>query len=112
MPDLATSTETDSAVHALVLRAWEAVSTERSLQRVLEAIAEVLHPHVAFKGVALVSLSHRGDSLLAAHIIGHRGRDGESVHDYLHRPEFSKRIEVAPRPLARYDASILPRALS
>src|SRR5689334_12178825 len=88
------------------------VSTERSLQRVLEAVAEVLQPHVRFEAVALVSLGHRGDSLVAAHVVGHSIRDGESVHDYLHRPELSRRVEVEPRPLAPYDESILPRALA
>jgi formate hydrogenlyase transcriptional activator len=100
------------AVPALVLQAWEMVSTERSLQRVLEAVAEVLQPHVRFEAVALVSLGHRGDSLVAAHVVGHSIRDGESVHDYLHRPELSRRVEVEPRPLAPYDESILPRALA
>jgi formate hydrogenlyase transcriptional activator len=101
-----------SDASALVLHAWETVSTERSLQRVLEAIADVLLPHVHFEGVALVSLSPRGDSLVAAHVVGHRVRDGESVHDYIHRPEISQRIDVTPRPLAPYDETMLPRALS
>jgi formate hydrogenlyase transcriptional activator len=113
MPDLTGPSQAEVATRSeLVLRAWETVSSERSLQRVLEAVAEVLHAHVQFDGVALVSLSERGDSLLAAHVVGHRLRDGESVHDYLHRPELSKRIQVPARPLAPYDASILPRARS
>ena len=113
MPDLTGASQAEVATRSeLVLRAWETVSSERSLQRVLEAVAEVLHAHVQFDGVALVSLSERGDSLLAAHVVGHRLRDGESVHDYLHRPELSKRIQEPARPLAQYDASILPRARS
>src|SRR5215831_10854160 len=112
MPEQVASGQAEVSLGPLVLHAWETVSTERSLQRVLEAIAEVLQPHVHFKAVALVSLSHLGDSLLAAHVAGHRVREGESVHDYLHRPELSKRVEVPPRPLAPYDPSILPRALS
>jgi formate hydrogenlyase transcriptional activator len=96
----------------LVLRAWETVSSERSLQRVLAAIAEVLRPHVHFEGVALVSLSQNGDNLLAAHVVGHGVLEGETVHDYLGRPELAKRIAVPPRPLVPYDEAVLRRALA
>ncbi len=79
MPDAPGPSQAEVAIRSeLVLRAWETVSSERSLQRVLEAIAEVLRPHVHFEGVALVSLSQNGDNLLAAHVVGHgvsRGRD-------------------------------------
>ena len=95
-----------------MLRAWETVSSERSLQRVLEAIAEVLRPHVHFEGVALVSLSQNGDNLLAAHVVGHGVLEGETVHDYLGRPELAKRIAVTPRPLVPYDDAVVRRALA
>src|SRR5206468_8029619 len=109
---MATPTPLIAVPHSLVLRAWEAVSTERSLQRVLEAVADVLLPIVAFNGVALVSLGADDDHLLAAHIIGHRHRDDESVHEYLSRPEFHRPRNVAPKPLVPYDEAVVARAFS
>ena len=46
MPDAPGPSQAEVGIRSeLVLRAWETVSSERSLQRVLEAIAEVLRPH-------------------------------------------------------------------
>src|SRR5262245_30820146 len=92
--------------HSLVLRAWEAVSTERSLQRVLDAVADVLLPAVSFDGVALVSLRSGDDHLLAAHIAGHAQREGETVLEYLSRPEFHRPVNITPRPLVPYDEAV------
>src|SRR5580765_2800023 len=108
----------DSAVglvavpHSLVLRAWEAVSTERSLQRVLEAVADVLFPVVPCNGVALISLASGDDHLLAAHIAGYEQREGETVQQYLNRPEFNRQLEVPPRPLVPYDDAVVARAFA
>ncbi len=113
MPDDPASGHAEVALRSeLALRAWETVSSERSLQRVLEAIAEVLRPHVHFEGVALVSLSQDGDNLLAAHVVGHGVREGETAQDYLGRPELAKRIAVAPRPLVPYDDAVVRRAFA
>src|SRR4029078_3111252 len=113
MPDAPGASHADAVIRAeLVLRAWETVSSERSLQRVLEAIAEVLRPHVHFEGVALVSLSQDGDNLLAAHVAGHGVRDGETVQDYLRRPELARRIAGTPRPLVPYDDAVVRRAVA
>jgi formate hydrogenlyase transcriptional activator len=113
MPDALGPSPSEVAIRSgLVLRAWETVSSERSLQRVLEAIAEVLRPHVHFEGVALVSLSQNGDHLLAAHVVGHGVREGETVQDYLGRPELAKRIVVTPRPLVPYDDAVVRRAFA
>jgi formate hydrogenlyase transcriptional activator len=45
---------TDEQLHTLVLRAWEAINTERDLRGVLAAVGHVLVPVVPFDGVALV----------------------------------------------------------
>ena len=115
MPDLPAPRQEDlaSAVPPdLVLRTWEMVSSERSLQRVLEAVSDVLQPHVQFDGVALISLRPDSDSLLAAHVVGHRQRDDETVHEYLGRPELSARVAVTPRPTVPYDERVVARAFA
>ena len=98
--------------HSLVLRAWEAVSSERSLQRVLEAVADVLIPIVPFNGVALISLGAGDDRLLAAHIAGTRQRQDETVLEYLSRPELRRPVDVAPRPVVPYDEAVVKRAFA
>ena len=45
--------------HSLVLRAWEVINSERELQGVLEAVADVLVLVVPFFGVALLSRQKR-----------------------------------------------------
>ncbi len=90
----------------LVLRVWEAVNTERSLVRVVEAVAETLRPVVPFGGVAVLSVDRASDMLLAAHITGYPSREGESAVEYLSRPEFlefSNRYDVPRRPIVAYD---------
>jgi formate hydrogenlyase transcriptional activator len=91
------------APDGLVVRVWEAVNTERSLVRVLEAATEVLRPVVPFAGVAILSTEHAADRLLAAHITGHPSREGETAVDYLGRPEFVVRLDVPRRPIVSYD---------
>src|SRR5262245_61119695 len=98
--------------HSLVLRAWEAVSTERSLQRVLEAVADVLLPAVPFHGVALISLASGDDHLLAAHIAGYEHREGETALEYLSRPELRRTVDVVPKPLVPYDDAVVTRAFA
>ena len=53
----------------LVMRAWEAVSTERELQGVLEAITQVLVPEVPYDGVAIISFDGMNHDCYAAHIV-------------------------------------------
>ena len=98
--------------HSLVLRAWEAVSTERSLQRVLEAVADVLLPVVPFNGVALISLASDRDHLMAAHISGHPHREDETLQEYLTRPEFHRNLNVPPKPMVPYDDAVVARAFA
>jgi formate hydrogenlyase transcriptional activator len=98
----------------LILRVWEAVNTERSLQRVLEAAADELLAVVPFAAVSLISLGHpeRPDQLLAAHVVGRKQRENESLSDYLDRPEFANRVAVVPKPLVPYEPTVAERARS
>jgi transcriptional regulator with GAF, ATPase, and Fis domain len=95
----------DALLHApLVLKIWEAVSSERSLNHVLEAAADVLLPFVPFASVGVVSFAEPSPGLLSAHIVGFLHRDDESTMEYLGRPEFSARIPVPDKPLIAYEA--------
>ena len=85
---------------ALVLGVWEAVSTERSLQRVLEAAADVLLPNVPFACVGLFSFGREHVGWL--YVVGFRSREGETPAEYFKRPEFSKRVEVPSTPALEY----------
>jgi formate hydrogenlyase transcriptional activator len=92
---------------ALVLRAWEAVSTERELQGVLEAITQVLVPVVPYDGVAIIYFDGVNHDCYAAHIVGFPRREGETLQEYFGRPEFIRKVDVPIRPLIPYD----PRSL-
>ncbi len=87
----------------LVLRAWEAVSTERELQGVLEAITQVLVPVVPYDGVAIISFDGANHGCYTAHIVGFPRREGESLQEYFGRPEFVRQVETPIRPLIPYD---------
>jgi formate hydrogenlyase transcriptional activator len=86
---------------ALVLRVWEAASSERSVQRVLEAVADSLLPIVPFDGVGLFSRSEPSHEWV--YVIGHRPREGETTEEYLRRPELSKHIAVPDKPILAYE---------
>src|SRR5262249_18762291 len=87
---------------SLVLRAWEAVSTERELQGVLEAITQVLVPVVPYNGVAIISFDGANHDCYAAHVVGFPRREGETLKEYFDRPEFIRPVETPTRPLAPY----------
>ena len=69
----------------LVLRAWEAVSSERELQGVIEAITQVLIPVVPYESVVITSFNCEDYGPYAMHIIGAPRREGESIGEYLDR---------------------------
>jgi len=71
--------------HSLVLRAWEVINSERELQGVLEAVADVLVPVVPFVGIAIIAPEARQDAPWAMHVVGEPRRDCESVDDLEHR---------------------------
>ena len=88
----------------LVLRAWEAVSTERELQGVLEAITNVLVPVVPYDGVAIISFDGENHDCYAAHIVAFPRHEGETLHEYFSRLEFGRPpVEVPTRPLIPYE---------
>src|SRR4029450_9312625 len=87
--------------HALVLHAWEAINTERELDRVLAAVAEVLVPVVPFFGVAIIVPEARHSAPWAMHIVGTPKHEGVIVDELEgrprtqtspHRPTLEKRL--------------------
>jgi formate hydrogenlyase transcriptional activator len=88
----------------LVLRAWEAVSTERELQGVLEAITQVLVPVVPYDGVAIISFEGMNHACIAAHIVCTPRNEGETLREYFDRLETGRPVvELPTRPLIPYD---------
>jgi formate hydrogenlyase transcriptional activator len=94
---------TKDVSQALVLGVWEAVSAERSVQRVLEAAGDALLSVVPFDGVGLFSFSNPSASWV--YVVGYHHRDGETHNEYMRRPEFSKRVEVPRKPVLSYEGA-------
>src|ERR1700724_938952 len=99
MPEIAQSRNPvldDAHRTALLLRTWEAVSTERELPGVLASLADVLAPVVPFDTVSIVDFSpenrvlkqdgleHR---LMALHVVGITGIEGESPEELIARAD-------------------------
>src|SRR5450432_98205 len=114
MPDTApTHALTDSQRSTLLLRTWEAVSTERELPGVLASLANVLAPVVPFDAVSIVDFSPenrvpRADGLehrlMALHVVGVPGVDGESPEQLMARADRYNRPPsvIESRPLLPY----------
>jgi len=66
----------------LVLRAWEAISAERDLQRVLRAVADFLVPVVPFAAIGVVSFEGDRHDLYALHIVGNPPFEGETLDEF------------------------------
>jgi formate hydrogenlyase transcriptional activator len=79
MAEKPTSTEQR---HTLVLRAWEAINSQRDLRRVLEAVAEVLIPVVPFAATSVIAFESAGARLYALYIAGQTWRDDETVEQF------------------------------
>jgi formate hydrogenlyase transcriptional activator len=92
----------DNCRHALTLRAWEAVSTERHLQGVLEAVTEVLLPVVSFKWLGIVWFDGVDHDLYALHGVDYPRREGETLEEFLARPEIAAPREIPVKPLVPY----------
>ena len=103
----------DSHRTALLLRTWEAVSTERELPGVLASLADVLAPVVPFNSVSIVDFSPenrvlREDGLehrlMALHVVGISGIEGESPEELMARTERHDRPPPVngTRPLIPY----------
>lgn len=89
---------------ALSLRAWEAVSRERTLQGVLEAVTDVLLPVVPFDSVGIVSFEGGQHDLFAMHIAGTPKRDDETLEEYIRRVSHPTPLDTPPRPRIAYPA--------
>jgi len=95
-----------------MLRAWEAVSTERELPGVLAALADVLTPTVPFDSIGIIDFtipnevaSEDGERhrLLALHVVGVPRMEGETPAQLAERSEqYGKAPLGEVRPLIPY----------
>src|SRR5262245_14660192 len=94
---------------SLVLRAWEVINSERELQGVLEAVAEVLVPVVPFFGIAIVAPEARQGAPWAMHVVGEPKCEDESVDDLEQRMRstYSAHPQMAEKKLIPYAVSEL-----
>src|SRR4051812_4234340 len=99
-----------TAKRELVLRAWETVSTERHLQGVLEAVADVLLPVVSFKGLGIVSFDGVNHGLYAMHVVGCPHEEGETLEQFFMRTKPPAQTDIPTRPFVEYPAESLERA--
>ncbi|HVT91879.1 MAG TPA: sigma 54-interacting transcriptional regulator [Bryobacteraceae bacterium] len=86
----------------LSLRAWEAVSRERTLQGVLEAVTEVLLPVVPFDSIGIISFEGGQHDLFAMHIPGTPKLDEETLEEYMRRASHPTPLATPPRPRITY----------
>jgi formate hydrogenlyase transcriptional activator len=94
---------------ALILRVWEAVSTERELQGVLQAVGDVLAAAVPYDGLGIVSFDEARHDLMAMHLPGMPLGEKETLEQYQQRSEVAGRLREVPgfaaRPLIPYPDS-------
>jgi formate hydrogenlyase transcriptional activator len=95
--------------HALVLQAWEAINSERELDRVLSAVAEVLVPVVPFFGVAIIAPEARQGAPWAMHVVGASKNENESLDEFhgRMRARFPAREPTPPKKMIPYQGSEL-----
>lgn len=82
--------------HDLVLKAWEAINSERELDAVLSAVTEVLVPLVPFFGVTIIVPEAR-EGPWALHVVGTPRGEGESYDDF-HRRLSATLPALEPKP--------------
>src|SRR5262245_53509760 len=95
--------------HSLVLQAWEAINSERELNGVLSAVADVLVPVVPFFGVAIIAPEARQGAPWAMHVVDEPKREGENNDDVQERltATFCAREPTPPKKRIPYDGSEL-----
>src|SRR5262245_44822115 len=95
--------------HTLVLQAWEAINSERELQGVLEAVADVLVPVVPFFGIAIIAPEARQGAPWAMHVVGEPRCKDESVDDLVQRMRstYPAHPQMAEKKLIPYAGSEL-----
>src|SRR5579872_1540606 len=98
----------------MMLRTWEAISTERELPGVLASLADVLVPLVPFDSIGIIDFTVPNDTpdedgdlhrLLALHIVGVSPIDGETPEQlaarserYTHPPPLTETRPLLPYP--------------
>jgi formate hydrogenlyase transcriptional activator len=94
--------------HGLVLQAWEAINSERELEGVLAAVADVLVPVVPFFGIAIIAPEARQGAPWAMHVVDGGRQPGESMEEFIGRQQgvFSSR-ELPDKPVIPYEGSEL-----
>jgi formate hydrogenlyase transcriptional activator len=95
--------------HSLVLRAWEVINSERDLNGVLEAVADVLVPVVPFFGIAIIAPEAREGAPWAMHVVGEPKCKDKSVDDLIQRMRstYSGSPQMAEKRLIPYEGSEL-----
>jgi formate hydrogenlyase transcriptional activator len=95
--------------HALVLHAWEAINSERELDRVLAAVADVLVPVVPFFGVAIIAPEVVQGAPYAMHVVGVPRGEVESLDEIQQRLAGTRPSPepATPRKLIPYQGSDL-----
>jgi len=94
--------------HDLVLKAWEAINSERELDRVLSAVAEVLTPVVPFFMVNIIAPEARQGAPWALHVVGTPKGEGETFDDFHRRlSETFPALEPAPKKSIPYEGPLL-----
>jgi formate hydrogenlyase transcriptional activator len=97
-PDLE---QAESQRSALMLRTWEAISSEREIPGVLASLSAVLAPVVPFDSVGIIDFAghlsgpddHEKHRLFALHVVGVPRREGETG------PELAERLLPHAQPL-------------
>ncbi len=94
----------DERRDSLALRAWEAVSSERHLQRVLEAVTDVLLPAVPYMALAIVHFDGLKHDLYALHVVGDPHLEGETLDEFFRRTASPspRQTDVPTRPRIPY----------
>src|SRR5215475_1163635 len=125
MPEIFQSENGASEANRLrmMLRTWEAISTERELPGVLASLADVLVPLVPFDSIGIIDFTVPNDTpdedgdlhrLLALHIVGVAPLDGETPEQLAAR---SDRYAQPPpltetRPLLPYPKQQEPQEVA
>lgn len=95
--------------HALALRAWEAINSERELQGMLAAVADVLVPAVPMDGIGLIAFEIEKPRPYAIHVVGSPPREDESVEDLIRRTHVSPVYPLPVKPRIPYEDPDLER---
>src|SRR5215470_14199674 len=100
--------------HSLVLRAWEVINSERELQGVLEAVADVLVPVVPFFGIAIIAPEARQGAPWAMHVVGESRCGDESIDDLVQRMRsiYPAHPHMAEKKLIPFEGSELDEVKS